>query len=222
MNKIETFTPPEKWDSNSCSIFGGKNCPVKIFLAGTIDNGDSSDWQQELINAISSIELKRHVNIYNPRREQWPSSDDHREIDKQIEWELYHLEKADMIVMNILADSKSPISLMELGLFAKEGRLIVFCPKTFYRYDNVRVVCKRYNVPLFTTNNIPYIAEKVCNYIGIDEEAEREKKKNEERDSLLRMREDCKLPDGSVAKWYAELFEKKREAFEKEFGELLE
>jgi hypothetical protein len=111
---------------------------------------------------------------------------------------------------------------MELGLFAKEGRLMVFCPKTFYRYDNVRVVCKRYNVPLFTTNNIPYIAEKVCNYIGIDEEAEKIKKKDEERDSLLRMREDCKLPDGSVAKWYAELFEKKREAFEKEFGEPLE
>lgn len=177
MNKIEIFTPPENWDSHTCSIVGGKNCPVKIFLAGTIDNGYSSDWQQELINTVKNIELKRPVSVYNPRREQWPSADEHREIDKQIEWELYHLEKADIIVMNILADSKSPISLMELGLFAKEGRLMVFCPKTFYRYDNVRVVCKRYDIPLFTTNNIPYIAEKVCNYIGIDEEAEREKEK---------------------------------------------
>ena len=114
---------------------------------------------------MAKFELSAFTDEYSP------------EIDKQIEWELYHLEKADMIVMNILADSKSPISLMELGLFAKEGRLMVFCPKAFYRYDNIRVVCKRYDIPLFTTNNIPYIAEKVCNYIGIDEEAERKKEK---------------------------------------------
>jgi hypothetical protein len=182
MSKINIFTPPERCDDKSCNILGGKKCPVKLFLAGTIDNGDSDNWQDELIRTINGVELMRPVNIYNPRREQWPSSNDHNEIDKQIEWELYHLEKADLIVMNILANSKSPISLMELGLFAKEGRLVVFCPKTFYRYDNVRVVCKRYGVPLFTTNNIPFIAEKVCKYVGIDEEAVR--KANEELEKL--------------------------------------
>lgn len=178
MNKINIFTPPEKCDDKSCNILGGKKCPVKLFLAGTIDNGNSDNWQDDLIKAISNIELMRDVNVYNPRREEWPSADNYREIDRQIEWELFHLEKADLIIINILASSKSPISLMELGLFAKEGRLIVFCPKTFYRYDNVRVVCKRYGIPLFTTNNIPFIAEKVCKYVGIDEEAVR--KSNEE------------------------------------------
>ena len=182
MNKIDIFTPPEKWDKCNCSIIGGKNCPVKIFLAGTIDNGYSTDWQQELIDTINSTSLKRPVSIYNPRREKWPSSDDHREIGRQIEWELSHLEKADLIVMNILANSKSPISLMEFGLFAREGRLMVFCPKTFYRYDNVRNVCKRYGVPLHTTNNMAYIAEKVCKCIGIDEEAQ--KKANEDLERL--------------------------------------
>jgi hypothetical protein len=221
MCNIEIFTPPERTDTSKPCIIGGKNCPVKVFLAGTIDNGSSDNWQKELITAMSNISLSRPVSIYNPRRDKWPSSDDHREINRQIEWELYHLEKADLIVMNILADSKSPISLMELGLFAKEGKLMVFCPKTFYRYDNVMMVCKRYDIPLFTTNNIPYIAEKVCNYIGIDEKAEREKTKNEERKALLRMKEDCILPDGSIVKWYTELFEKKKEAFEKEYGEKL-
>ena len=60
---------------------------------------------------------------------------------------------------------------MELGLFARGGRLVVFCPKTFYRYDNVRKVCQRYGVQLFNTNDILFIAEKVCNYVGIDKEA---------------------------------------------------
>jgi len=171
MRKSEIFTPPEKWDTNKCSIVGGRNCPVKIFLAGTIDNGDSQDWQSELIDIITNTELKRRISIYNPRREDWPSSDSHSEIDRQIDWELSHLEKADMIVMNILADSKSPVSLMELGLFARGGRLVVFCPKTFYRYDNIRKVCQRYGVQLFNTNDISFIAEKVCNYVGIDKEA---------------------------------------------------
>ena len=235
MNKNEIFTPPEKWDDCKCSIVGGKNCPVKIFLAGTIDNGDSTDWQQELIDTISSTSLKRPVSIYNPRRERWPSSDDHREIGRQIEWELHHLEKADKIIMNILADSKSPISLMELGLFARGGRLAVFCPKTFYRYDNVLAVCKRYGVPLFNTNNVPYIAEKVCEYIGVDVEAERKKKIEEERQELLSMKNDIdtllhngeddwfNLLDNSSVRvgWYEKHFKEKKKEFEEKYGESL-
>ena len=178
MKKNEIFTPPENWDSNECGVVGGKDCPVKIFLGGTIDNGNSENWQQELIDTVTGVELKRPTSIYNPRRDDWPSSDNHEEIDKQISWELYHLERADLIVMNILANSKSPISLMEIGLFARSGRLMVFCPKTFYRYDNVRMVCKTYHIPLYNTNNIPYIAEKVCKYVGIDWDAQ--KRANEE------------------------------------------
>jgi len=219
MSKVDIYTPPLKIDDMEYNEDG--KVPFNIFLGGTIDNGGSADWQQELISAVSNIELVKPVHIYNPRREDWPSSDNYREIDIQINWELDHLEKADLIVMNILADSKSPISLMEIGLFARANKLIVFCPKTFYRYGNVRVVCKRYGIPLFTTNNIEYIARKVCEYVGVDEEAEKEKRKASERESLLKMKENCKLPDGTTVKWYTELYEKSKERFEKEFGEPL-
>ena len=219
MSKISIFSPPDLWDSETPCVLGSG--PFRVFLGGSIDMGNSTDWQQELISAVSNIELVKPVHIYNPRREDWPSSDNYREIDIQINWELDHLEKADLIVMNILADSKSPISLMEIGLFARDNKLIVFCPKTFYRYGNVRVVCKRYGIPLFTTNNIEYIARKVCEYVGVDEEAEKEKRKASERESLLKMKENCKLPDGTTVKWYTELYEKSKERFEKEFGEPL-
>ena len=175
MKDITVFSPPENSDSSGFCILG--NNPVSIFLAGTIDNGNSDDWQGDLIRMVKSVELKRPVKIYNPRREEWPSDKNHREIGKQIEWELYHLERADMIVMNILADSKSPISLMELGLFAKEGRLVVFCPESFYRYDNVSTVCKRYGIPLYNTNNITCIANKICNYVGVDIKTEEDLEK---------------------------------------------
>lgn len=179
MSKISIFSPPDLWDSETPCVLG--RGPFRVFLGGSIDMGNSTDWQQELINTINGVELRRPTSIYNPRRKEWPSSDDHREIDRQIEWELSHLEKADLIVMNILANSKSPISLMELGLFAREGRLMVFCPKSFYRFDNVRNVCKRYGVPLHTTNNIPYIAERVRNRIGVDEDTEKKMKEDLEK-----------------------------------------
>ena len=227
MRNNQVFVPPN-WDRSEINIIG-KN-PFRIFLAGTIDNGDSTDWQQELINTINGVELRRPTSIYNPRREEWPSSDDHREIDRQIEWELSHLEKADLIVMNILANSKSPISLMELGLFAREGRLMVFCPKTFYRYDNVRNVCKRYEVPLHTTNNIPYIAERVCKCIGIDEEAEKRKDMELDRKLILKHKEELEyleanMPldsiDSSTHNAMLRTFYDEKREFEEKYGEPL-
>ena len=162
MSKIKIFTPPYQWDNSTYTIDG--ILPVNIFLGGTIDNGDSFNHQDALICELKKSEAKHPLCIYNPRRTDWPSSEDHNEIDKQIKWELSHLERADLIVMNILGDSKSPISLMEIGLFARQNKLLVFCPKNFYRYNNVRVVCGSYGIPLFETNDIEYIKDRVLDY----------------------------------------------------------
>ena len=40
---------------------------------------------------------------------------------------------------------------MELGLVARSSRIVVICEPNFYRYGNVRIVCERYNIPLFNT-----------------------------------------------------------------------
>lgn len=122
---------------------------ITFFLAGTIENGKSVDWQKEIAEYAEEI----NVSVFNPRRKEWPNSSNHKEIEKQIDWELEHMERADYIIMNILGDSKSPISLLELGLHARSGKLIVFCPKSFYRYDNVRVTCETYNVKLYSVDD---------------------------------------------------------------------
>ena len=59
------------------------------------------------------------------------------------------MEKADYIIMNFLPGSKSPITLLELGLFAESGKLFVICPDEFYRSGNVQIVCNKYNIPLY-------------------------------------------------------------------------
>ena len=73
------------------------------------------------------------------------------EMDYQVNWELDHLQRADFILMNFLPGSQSPITLLELGLFAGSRKLRVICPASFYRYDNVRITCQRYAVPMYET-----------------------------------------------------------------------
>ena len=119
---------------------------TKIFLAGTIDMGNSRDWQAEIHERFS--EMNGRYILFNPRQENWDATRP-GEMDYQVKWELDHLEDADMIIMYILGTSKSPISLLEMGLHAKSGKMYVICEKDFYRYDNVRITCDYYEVPLY-------------------------------------------------------------------------
>ncbi len=120
-----------------------------IFLAGTIDNGFSKDWQLEVTNQLSEYE----IDIYNPRRVEWNcelfQTFENPIFYQQVNWELDALNKADYIVVNILPDSKSPITLLEIGLYATSGKLLICCPKKFYRSGNIQIVSNNYNIPLF-------------------------------------------------------------------------
>lgn len=128
----------------------------KIFLAGTIDNGDSKNWQEEICSLLKG---RNDIVVFNPRRIPWTSDCD---IKEQIRWELRRLEESDIILMNILPNSKSPITLLEMGLFARGGKLRVFCNDGFYRFDNVRVTCETYKVQLFTdVDIIDYVKTKI-------------------------------------------------------------
>lgn len=121
---------------------------IKIFLAGTIDMGVGEDWQAEMQDSFAAKQGR--FILFNPRQEHWDASRE-GEMDYQVNWELEHLEAADYIIMNILGGSQSPISLLELGLFARSGKMAVSCDSSFYRYDNVRITCERFGVPLYAS-----------------------------------------------------------------------
>lgn len=130
------------------SELGAEDDFTRIFLAGTIDMGKSRDWQTEIKEWFSGKE-GRYL-LYNPRRESWNGGAG-GEMEYQVSWELEHLEKADYIIMNILGTSKSPITLLEMGLHARSGKLYVACEPDFYRYDNVRITCNYYGIPLYSS-----------------------------------------------------------------------
>jgi hypothetical protein len=121
----------------------------RVFLAGSIEQGAAEEWQ-----ALAGAELvKQGAVVFNPRRDNWdPSwvqSASNDQFRGQVEWELEAMELADIILMHFDPQTKSPITLLELGLYAENGKLVVSCPVGFWRLGNVEIVCGRYGVPLF-------------------------------------------------------------------------
>ena len=66
-----------------------------------------------------------------------------------IEWELEALSMSDKIILNFLPNALSPISLVELGLYVASKKLLVICPKEFYKSRYVYTLCKKHNTPIF-------------------------------------------------------------------------
>lgn len=120
-----------------------------LFLAGSIEMGNCEDWQTRVAKQLED----KDVAIFNPRRDDWDASWEqsihNAQFRGQVEWELDHLEQADIILMYLDPATKSPISLMELGLYASKG-IIVCCPDGFWRKGNVEVVCARNGVPIYS------------------------------------------------------------------------
>ncbi len=143
MNRKKSIKPTDK-DQDP-----GEN--FKIFLAGSIDQGKAVDWQTQVTGLLKNAP----ITVFNPRRDDWDSTweqdIENDEFRGQVEWELKHMDMADKILMFFDPKGKAPISLLELGLHARDGKLIVCCPDGFWRKGNVQIVCNAYQIPLYDT-----------------------------------------------------------------------
>jgi hypothetical protein len=111
--------------------------------------GAAENWQEVIERTFENED----VTFFNPRRDDWDSSWTHtgEQFNTQVNWELNALDESDIIFMYFSPETKSPISLLELGLYAGERKMIVVCPDGFWRKGNVSVVCTRYSIPMFNT-----------------------------------------------------------------------
>ncbi len=127
-----------------------------LFLSGSIEMGKARPWQKEVATALASLP----GTILNPRRDDWDSSwvqsIGNPQFNEQVTWELGGLEAADVVAIYFDPDTKSPITLLELGILAAAQviaqpppRVLVCCPQGFWRRGNVEMVCDRYGIPLF-------------------------------------------------------------------------
>ena len=124
-----------------------------IFLAGSIEMGQATDWQSQVEQAFQNT----NATILNPRRDEWDASwrqsIDNPQFREQVEWELEALERADVVAMYFDPATKAPITLLELGLCARRGKVFVFCPEGFWRKGNVEIVCARFGIRLLANLN---------------------------------------------------------------------
>ena len=125
-----------------------------VFLAGSIGaNAELTelckDWQTDMAQYF----LEMGIGSFNPRRKDWNNSwtqeFENPQFYQQVNWELDALERADHILLYLVPETMSPISLLELGLHASDKNLYVVCPNGFWRKGNVDIVCNKYNIPLF-------------------------------------------------------------------------
>lgn len=133
-----------------------------VFLAGSIEMGIAENWQQKIEKALEKTD---DICILNPRRDDWDSSwkqsIENKQFNEQVNWELEGLEKANMIVFYFAPETKSPVSMLELGLFARSGKLVVCCPEGFWRKGNIDIVCKKYKIQ--QVNTLEEIITKIKN-----------------------------------------------------------
>lgn len=140
-----------------------------VFLAGSIEMGKAIDWQSEISLSLEAISPL--VWLCNPRRLQWDSSwvqSIHNPLFKeQVDWELDHLDRADLAVFYFQPDTLSPITLMELGhrLASQDVRqkTIVACPDGFWRKGNVEILCARYGIEVL--NSLEDLKEKSSEWV---------------------------------------------------------
>lgn len=136
------YTPPQNISERDRSI-------PYVFLAGSIEMGKAEDWQTSMSEYFKS----HNWGVFNPRRADWDDSwkqeFENPQFYQQVNWELDALERCDLIILYLIPGTMSPISLLELGLYADKKDLFVVCPDGFWRKGNVDIVCNRYNIPLF-------------------------------------------------------------------------
>lgn len=122
-----------------------------VILYGSIEQNVTVGWRSELASSLSDLP----VAILNPLREDWDNSWKEDISDpnfkEQVQWEMDHGQIADVIAFYFDAATLAPITLMEFGLHATTGKVVVWCHPEFKKRGNVQIVCLRNNIPLVST-----------------------------------------------------------------------
>jgi hypothetical protein len=117
---------------------------ISVFAAGSIEQGKAEHWQVKLKEELKD---EPDVVVYNPRRLEWNSgwvqSIDNPEFKRQVNWELDRIELADIVFFYIDPNTASIITMAEWGHVYKSGRVVITCPKGYFRRGNIEVMADR-------------------------------------------------------------------------------
>ncbi|NIN00513.1 MAG: hypothetical protein GTO24_21245 [candidate division Zixibacteria bacterium] len=153
------FKPPDR------TPYSKHKTGIWVFLAGSIEMGEAEKWQEKAGALFSAA----GVTVLDPRRDDWDStwiqSIENENFREQVEWELDALEGSDAIFVYFDPNTKSPITLLELGICSqrKSKKTFVCCPVGFWRRGNVEIICNRYGI--FLSDSFEETAGALINYL---------------------------------------------------------
>jgi len=151
-NKVQVIKAPQRVNKTRTNS-------ISLFLAGSIEMGKAVDWQKEVTEWIEKNCPDQHVTIFNPRRSDWDSSWEqdmnNPQFFEQVSWELDRIDHSDLVIIYFAPDTKSPISLLELGKVTHcPEKVLVCCPEGFWRKGNVDIVCYLAGIPVFPSLSV--------------------------------------------------------------------
>lgn len=143
---------------------------ISVFLAGSIEMGAAEEWQDKVASALS----EEDVLVFNPRRKDWDSSwvqsIDNPQFNEQVNWELNHIDAANIVMFYFDPNTKSPITLMELGIASQNPgkQIFVCCEEPFWRKGNVDILCHRSDITMCSSldDMISSVKKIVTDYNG--------------------------------------------------------
>lgn len=122
--------------------------PIWVFLGGSIEMDTAERWQDKVIQYIQEAfgeNEETHVHVLNPRRDKWENSWVQSKTNpmfaEQVNWELEALTAADVTLFYFDPNTKSPVTMLELGSKSGEAGVFVYCPEGFHRKGNVDLFC---------------------------------------------------------------------------------
>ncbi len=140
------------------------NDSIKLYLAGTMDFSQANtDWQTKFIEGLTKcVDPYRGLLMYKntqwiifnphvlPQNGSMPPNLDNPEFVATMGWRMSMMDMADVVFVNIMNKSKSPIPILELGSLISSGKLVVRCGEEHMIYSQIRLYCEKYQVPLLT------------------------------------------------------------------------
>lgn len=143
-----------------------------VFLAGSIEMGNAIQWQKHMYKYLNHLP----ITLCNPRRGRWDpnvtGAAKDAAFNHQVTWELNALTKSDVVCFFFDTTTKSPVTMLELGLWAHSGKVVVCCGDTFWKAGNIHIVCERYNIPFVEKfEDLPALVVKMLGEKGLEEAA---------------------------------------------------
>jgi len=142
----------------SLDVWNGNE--VSLFLGGGITGCEN--WRDKIIHLLST----EPVTLLNPRRKNF-LIDDPSSTEELIRWEFIYLEKSSAVMFWFPSETLCPITLFELGTFARcSKKIFVGCHPEYKRRVDIITQMSLYRTDVKVVDTLEEIALQIKTFLA--------------------------------------------------------